>query len=419
MKVGDRIILTALSAVYGALSIGKVNGKIVFVKGLIPGEKAEVLIREVKKDYYFAHVINIIESSPDRIDASCKYYNVCGGCHLQHINYDRQVRIKEEILLDCLKRISHIDIALSDPLFHKNPLNYRHRGQFKIGKGNIGFYKEKTRDVVDISSCPIMIKDINNYFSLVKDILLKEIKDNKFLDIKEFSITHGDRAVMLTKCRERSISEGLINELLDKGFSGIFIDSGSGISIFGDEYTIFDLDGLKYTISPMSFLQSHWRLNQIVVKFIKDSLKPLKGLKILDLYAGAGNFTLPLALEAEEVVAIEENPFSVKDGKRNLVFNGIKNYRFMLSPVETYDFKEFFDVFFVDPPRSGLTNRVINKLLSLKNPPKKIIYISCNPATLSRDLKKLSLRYEIESVRLIDLFPQTFHIESLCFLRLR
>ncbi len=417
MRVGDRIALTAQSPAYGGFSLGRVNGKVVFVKGLIPGEKAEVLIREVKKDYYFAYVSTIIEPSPDRIDASCKYYNICGGCHFQHISYDRQIKIKEEILSDCLKRIAHIDIALSESLFYNYPFNYRHRGQFKIYEKNIGFYKEKSKDVVDISSCHIMIKDINNYFSLAKEVLLKEIKENKFLDMKEFSITYGDRAIMLIKCKR--FSEGLINELLSKGFSGVVIDSGTDISIFGDEYTIFELDGLKYTVSPMSFLQSHWRLNQIVVKFIKDRLMPIKGLKILDLYAGSGNFTLPLALEADEVVGIEENPFSVKDGKRNLTFNNIKNYRFILSSVEAYDFKETFDIFFIDPPRAGLTNRVLHNILFLKNPPQRIIYISCNPATLARDLRKLSSKYEIESIRLVDFFPQTYHIESLCFLRLR
>jgi 23S rRNA (uracil1939-C5)-methyltransferase len=419
LKVGDKITLTALLPVYGSSAISKINGKIVFIKGLIPGEKAEVLIKEVKKDYYFARVTNIIESSPDRIDAPCKYYNICGGCHLQHINYDRQIRIKEEILIDSLKRISCIDVTLSDPLIYEKPFNYRHRGQFKIDNRNIGFYKEKTHDVVDISNCPIMTDAINNYFSLAKDTLLMEMKGNKISGINEFNITYGDKAIMLIKYKEGFITKGLIDRLLNKGFSGIFVTSNQNVSVYGDEYTIFELDGLKYSLSPMSFLQSHWKLNQIVVRFVKDSLMPLKGLKILDLYAGAGNFTLPLSAEADQIVGIEENPFAIKDGIRNLTLNGIKNYRFVLSSVESYDFKGSFDVFFIDPPRSGLTNRVISKLLSLKNLPKKIIYISCNPATLARDLKKLALKYEVESIRLIDFFPQTYHIESLTFLRLR
>ena len=142
----------------------------------------------------------------------------------------------------------------------------------------------------------------------------------------------------------------------------------------------------------------------------------MKGKKVLDLYSGAGNFSLPIAVDAE-VTAVEENPHAVADGKRNLKINNIKNCRFICSAAEKFYTKEHFNILILDPPRPGLTNRVINTVFAIM--PEQIIYISCNPATLSRDLKKLFKKYEVESVRLIDFFPQTFHIESLVFLSLK
>lgn len=404
-----RIILQASSSVYGAFSLGRFNGKIVLVKGMIPGERAEIIIKEKRKDFYIADIFKVLESSPDRVKPPCEYFGVCGGCQFQYIDYKRQIKIKEEILQDCLRRIGKTEIELSEPLFHEDPWNYRHRGQFKVSNSNIGFYREKSRDVVDIKRCLIMKEEINNLLFLSRDI------HSKYPLLKEINITYGNSAVALIKVK-KDFSEKIAHEFLEYGFSGVFIDAGKGISKFGEEFTIFDLDDLRYTLSPMSFLQSHWRLNKKVVSFIKDNLKPYR-LRILDLYAGAGNFSLPLFREAEEILGIEENPFAIKDGKRNLSINGIKNYRFILSSVERYDFKDSFDVLIIDPPRAGLSNRVISKILNLSNSPERIVYISCNPTTLSRDLRKLSPRYKIESVRLIDFFPQTYHIESISFLR--
>ncbi|MBI3592517.1 MAG: class I SAM-dependent RNA methyltransferase, partial [Nitrospirae bacterium] len=178
-----------------------------------------------------------------------------------------------------------------------------------------------------------------------------------------------------------------------------------------------NLENLKYTISPMSFFQSHWKLNQAVVKFVKDNLQPLRGCRVLDLYSGAGNFSLPVAIDADEVIAVEENPHAIKDGKRNLEINNIRNCRFIRSSAENINIRGDIDILIVDPPRLGLTNRAIDKILA--KTPERIAYISCNPATLGRDLKKFLTKYELESVRMIDFFPQTYHTESLTFLRLR
>jgi 23S rRNA (uracil1939-C5)-methyltransferase len=407
-----RIIIEAFSSAYGAFSLGRYDGKIVLIKGIIPKEKAEVIITEERKDYLTAQAFKILEPSPDRVNPPCEYFNNCGGCQLQYIKYERQIKVKEEILLDCLKRIGHIEISLSEPLF-ENTWNYRHRGQFKISRGLIGFYKERSIDVVDIKKCLIMKEEINEYLRRVRDGFLN--KENSALS--EIAITYGNSAIVSVKYSGNS-PERIAKILLDIGFSGVVIDLNKRYLSFKNKYTVFGLDSLMYALSPMSFLQSHWRLNQSVVRFIKNNLKPLKGLRVLDLYAGAGNFSLPLFDEADEIVGIEENPFAIEDGRKNLELNRIKNYRFIHSSVETYDFVEPFDVFIIDPPRAGLSNRVVDKILGLSKLPERIVYMSCNPTTLSRDLRKLSLKYMIESVRLIDFFPQTYHVEALVFLRL-
>jgi 23S rRNA (uracil1939-C5)-methyltransferase len=167
-------------------------------------------------------------------------------------------------------------------------------------------------------------------------------------------------------------------------------------------------------VSPEGFFQSNWKLNLSLVDIIKSSLQPLKDKKILDLYAGAGNFSLPLAKDAR-VIAVEENRAAIKDGTRNLKINKIRNCKFIRSSSENFQVKDHIDIVIIDPPRMGLTKKAMGNVLSVL--PESIVYISCNPATFARDLKILLSKYEVESLRMIDFFPQTYHIETLAFLK--
>ena len=186
---------------------------------------------------------------------------------------------------------------------------------------------------------------------------------------------------------------------------------------YGKPYIALNLENLKYTVSPKSFFQSNWKLNQTVVAFIKENLLPLKGKKVLDLYSGAGNFSLPLAGDADKVIAVEENPYAIEDGRRNLKVNNIKNCKFIRSPAENFRMMDNVHIVILDPPRQGLSSETVNKMLKIT--PERIVYISCSPSTFARDLKKLLEKYSIESIRMIDFFPQTFHIEALAFLKIK
>jgi 23S rRNA (uracil1939-C5)-methyltransferase len=176
----------------------------------------------------------------------------------------------------------------------------------------------------------------------------------------------------------------------------------------------FDLSGLRYSISPWGFFQSNWALNVGVSLALAEALGDLTGKRVLDMYAGAGNFSLPLAGGAKEVVAVEENRHSIKDGERNAGLNGFKNFKLVEGRAESAKLKGDFDAALLDPPRPGLTKAAMDRVLGMA--PQRVAYVSCNPSTLARDLKKLGDRYGVDSVRLIDFFPNTYHIEALAML---
>jgi len=403
------VVLKAQSPAYGGLAIGRMDGKVVMIKGAIPGETVEVSITKDKKDYSEATVERVIEPSEDRCVPPCRYFGTCGGCQLQYIRYDRQVSIKEDVLKDCLKRIAGLDVTLSEPLSGE-PYNYRHRGQFKAAQGKLGLYREKSHEVVDIESCPLMVAEVNEGLATLRRVLKGAV-------YSEAHIVHGESTLALIKgARSDSANWGRLIGKHGGGFAGVYVEStDKGPIKLGLEYITLDLDGLQYTVSPTSFFQGHWRLNQSVVKLIIQALQPLEGKRVLDLYAGAGNFALPLALHARGVTAVEEVPSAVNDGKRNARINGIKNCKFIRTNVDSLRTTDRVDILIADPPREGLSPAALDKALLLK--PEKIAYVSCNPASLSRDIKKLGGQYELESIRMVDFFPQTYHIESVSFLK--
>ena len=416
----ETLQVSAERPAYGGLSIARVEGAVFFIKGAIPGEIVEAVIDEQKKDYSFGTAVNIITPSKDRIKPACKYFGTCGGCQLQYISYERQVSLKEEILSDNVRRGAKADIPLSASLYDDNPWRYRHRGQFKVSGDTIGFFREKSREIVDIDSCPLMIDEINEL--LAKTSLLLKSEPEMFQAISEIHVSYGDTGIALLKVTDKSglqlDAAKIASTMLGAGFGGICIEPAHGKpGFFGRHHTMFDLEEIKYAVSPQSFFQGHWRLNRSIVRLTRETLHPLNGKKVIDLYSGAGNFALPLALDSKEVTAVEDSTSAINDGKRNAKLNNIGNCRFIKCAAEQIDEVGACDVLVLDPPRAGLTNRVMNKILMLE--PERIAYISCNPSTFARDLKKLLVKYEMESLRLIDFFPQTYHIESVCFLRLR
>lgn len=406
--------IRAETPVYGGYVIGR-DGNVIFIKGAIPGELVDVSVDEKKRDYWLASVTNIIEPSDFRRKPFCDIFGVCGGCHIQFIEYQKQVMMKEEILCDAMRRIAGINAELLPSVTGKE-FGYRQRGQFKVShKGELGFYRGGTREVIPVRHCPVMSDGIND--------LLRDLKGQDLMGVKELHITSGDSKTALIKGRA---AEDLSERLFDAGVSGTAFENRESV---GKDYVTLDLNGLKYSITPWSFFQSNWALNTKMVADVVSGLMPLDGKKVLDLYAGAGNFSLPVSVLAREVIAIEENTDAVEDGMRNTMLNNIRNCHFINMPVEEALLQgkgsrtskllnsEPFDVIILDPPRPGLTSGCIKALMSAGCG--KIVYVSCNPATLARDIKKMSEKYDLEALRMIDFFPNTYHVEAVALLKQR
>jgi len=406
------LILKAETPVYGGYVLGR-DGRVIFIRGAIPGELVDVSVEERKRDYSVASVRTVIEPSPSRRDPPCRIFGTCGGCQLQFMEYDRQVSVKEEIIVDAMKRIGDVEVTLM-PSLAAQEFGYRHRGQFKVSaEGAVGFYREGTREVIPLEHCPVMVPEING--------MLRKLAGAGLRGVKELSMVSGDTLAILVK---GAMSEGAVQSLLEGGLSGIAFEDGDSL---GKDYITLDLNGLKYSVTPWSFFQSHWSLNRIVVETVARELSPLENMRILDLYAGAGNFSLPLSSQALEIVAVEENSAAVEDGRRNVMLNGIRNCTFVnvsvekilgsrkKQQVEKLFGEVHYDIIVLDPPRTGLTAECLRKVVEADS--ERIVYISCNPATLARDVKKMREKYEVESIRMVDFFPNTYHIEALVFLR--
>jgi len=406
------LILKAETPVYGGYVLGR-DGRIIFIRGAIPGELVEVSVEERKRDYSVASVRNVIEPSPSRREPPCRIFGICGGCQLQFMEYEKQVSVKEEILLDAMRRIGDVEVTLM-PSLAAQEFGYRHRGQFKVSaEGAVGFYREGTREVIPVEHCPLMAPEING--------MLRTLGNADLRGVKEISMSSGDTLAILVK---GAMADEAAQALFDSGLSGIAFEDGDSL---GKDYITLDLNGLKYSVTPWSFFQSHWSLNRVVVETVVRELSPLENKRILDLYAGAGNFSLLLALQAMEIVAVEENSSAVEDGRRNVMLNGVRNCTFVNLSVEKilesrkkHQAEKLFGethygIIILDPPRTGLTSECLRRIMETRS--ERIVYISCNPATLARDVKKMRGKYDIESIRMVDFFPNTYHIEALVFLR--
>ncbi|MEO5355730.1 MAG: class I SAM-dependent RNA methyltransferase [Nitrospirae bacterium YQR-1] len=384
------------------MCLSKKDG-VIFVKGALPGERVIAELTESKRDYSIAQTVEILNGSTDRVTPRCKDYNLCGGCHYQHISYQRQLSIKEEILLDCLQRIGKIDIPLSETVF-LNQWNYRNKAQFKVSGQNepgIGFYREHSRHVIPISQCHLLNPTINKF--------LEKLTGARFLrGLKEIHILTGDNTIAYVK--GDGVDEAQLDFFIDIGFDGVVSDEGLSL---GRSFCVLENSRpqFTYTVSPMGFLQANQGMNALLVEKVLELAGPIEGKSVLDVYGGGGNFAIPLSFSARSVTVIEENRHSVEDGLRNVKLNNVKNVTFKAKPFEKYRSLQTYDVVITDPPRAGLTNNAMETLKALS--PAKIVYVSCNPSTFARDAAKLLDKYVLSSVRLFDMFPNTYHAETL------
>ncbi len=411
--------------VYGGKGLGRINGRVVFVPFSIDGERVEVEIKREKKGIIEAQIKEVLEKSPFRREPLCKYFRVCGGCDFQHIDYKHQIEIKREILRESLERIGKLKrIPEIQTLPSRREFFYRNRTQLKIYGSNVGFYMKESHNVVDIDTCPLLIEPISKLPSKIKLILslfvTQPFEVQTFGDGNSFLL----KFLFTKKPKMFPVSLKQLRKVLGINIegAGIYYKKGETVvldKVFGKKFINYKVGDYTFKVSIDSFFQ----INVYQIEnLINTVLKHVKNSKFLaDMYCGVGTFSIPSALYVNRVFGFEINKFAVKDAKENAVINKVKNVKFY--PFETKRAVDFIlendlniDTVIFDPPRTGLNEYIISRISKIKTL-EKVIYVSCNPSTLARDLKSFGEKgFFLKEIYMIDMFPQTYHIESIAIL---
>ena len=370
-----------------------INNKITFVKDSLPLEEVEIELTKETTKYNEAKVTNYLSTSSLRVKPLCPKYDICGGCHLMHISYQDELNFKEQKVKDILYKYGHIDINKVNKIIGNDKLNYRNKAIFKVNK-DIGYYEEKTNTLVPINNCLLVDERINNILEEIKKLDLSNINEVlvRVSDLEDMVVFKGSKIDI----KDLPIKNVLLNDKILKG----------------NNYLIYPLDKYKFYISPNSFFQ----VNKYSVLNLYDKVKECVGEcnNLLDLYCGTGSIGIYLSDIAKKITGIEINEDAIIDANKNKELNHLDNINFICLDVSKYKLQDNFDTIIVDPPRSGLTKEVINYLLNSNS--KKIVYVSCDPVTLARDLNLLQEKYTIKEITPVDMFPRTYHVENVCLL---
>ncbi len=399
---------------FGGAGIGKVEGKVIFVRGGIPGEILKVKITKEKGRYAEAGIEEILRPSSERTPPRCPVFGRCGGCQWQHITYSSQLKYKEEILKETLQRIGGLKGVEIESII-PSPKDYWYRNRvtlstwFQKGEHRVGYHEEKSKGRIAVDGCPISSKPIDRaIFRLAKFLISTPRYPLKKIHIASDESTAYIGFVPIRKNDSKSLNS-ICNHL------GRFIEEEKVLIPENEEEFEFNLLGLRFYSAPSVFIQANKEINELLIQTV-DEWANLKGHeRVLDLYCGIGTFSLYVARRVEEVVGVDVNARAVSLANKSARANSITNVVFYALPSELFVEEAVrqgnkFDLIILDPPREG-AKEALKRISGLSS--EKIIYISCDPPTLARDLKMLTeLGYQILKIRLFDMFPQTYHIES-------
>lgn len=479
LKKNMRVTLRISSLAAGGEGVAKDFGVPVFISRVAPGDVVTAELFDVRKNFARARVVSIDEPSAQRIDPPCKIFKVCGGCQWQHIDYEHQLVAKQDIVKQAIKHIGKLNADVVQPVIGAaNPFFYRNKVQFPTvnpsGSSRFlaGYYKEGTHELVNIKHCPVQPDVLDRMLEATKDSLEKH--RFRAYDEAEHRGLVRHIAARVSAARGDVLLTLVLNatpehvEFVDKlkpvaaevmeavpEVKGVCVNFNAqrGNRIMGDttvpvagaDHVIEELrstlpsappnlrDGLRFCLSSQSFFQVNSeqavRILDVVLASVQTYAAEHLGRAptVIDAYAGVGTIAQWLSSSCKQVVAIEEVEPAVEDGRRNAVLNGLTNIDFRLGRVEDVlpnlssensqsDFAA--DIIVLDPPRKGVAPEVLSKVLNFQVP--RITYVSCNPATLARDLRILvDGGYDIETIQPVDMFPQTFHVESVTQLRKR
>ena len=393
----------------------RINGMVVFVPKALTGEKVRIRITEIKKNYAKGKVIEVLEKSKHRVDSGCPYYEECGGCNLRHQDSKENLKFKKEKVENAIKRIGKLDIKVNDVVSSFRDDNYRNKASFKVENNKIGFYSEGTYQLVDIKECKLMKKEINDSLYYIR----KYLEENKN-EIKNVTVKYGNAMneilidIYSVNESDINICDFLINNLPSLK-TIIFNDK----IVYQNGYISQIINGLMFNCSAKSFFQVNDMQAEKLYNLAIKSANLKESDTVLDLYCGTGTISCIVSSHVKKVIGVEIVEDAVRDAKCNLMINNINNVKFIVGDAakKVSKIKEKVDVIFVDPPRSGMDRKMISIIKNIKA--KKIVYISCNPVTMARDLNYLSDTYITSEVTPVDMFPNTAHVECVCLLNLR
>lgn len=381
--------------------ISYINNKVTFIDKVVPEDIVEVELTKEKKKYNEAKLIKIIKPSPLRIDAKCPYFSKCGGCQFQNITYENTIKYKKEKIVNIFSK--HKISIFPEVITNISPYNYRNKITLKVNNYKIGFYINKTHNLVEINKCLLANPAINASIPL----------------IKRFNICNGEVTI---RCNQNAEILIVINSQDNLNIDTNYLKSKIklvGIVVnnktyYGENSLFERMNNLLFKISYDSFFQVNPFIASQLFQIIGDNIDSSD--KVLDLYCGVGTLSLMAAKKAQKVLGIEVVPNAIINALFNARVNDLNNTQFVINDASTAisKIKPDFNKIIVDPPRSGLTKNIIDVLLKIK--PDEIICVSCDPQTLVRDFTLLSSIYEIKKSYILDMFSYTYHIETILIL---
>ena len=450
IKKNQEYIVDIIDNGFEGEGIAKIDNFTIFVPNSIKGEKVKILIVKVLSSHAFGKVLEIIKKSEYRTESDCSTYKRCGGCNLRHIKYEQTLKMKQNAVQSLVNKTLKTKIQVQETLGMENPYFYRNKAQYPVGidkngKPQIGVFANRTHEIIPIQKCLIQNEKSEKLAKFVFEWIVKNnisIYDEKTRKglIRHIVTKIGIRTneimcVLVINGNTIPKEQELVKEILEN-FPEVktivknintkntnVIMGKENVNLYGNGYIEDILREYKFKISPLSFYQVNPVQAEKLYNLGVEAAKIDKNDIVFDLYCGIGTISLFMAKYAKKVYGIEIVEDAVKDAKENALNNGVDNVEFLAGDVEDV-LDELInekgiipDVVMVDPPRKGLDNKSIDNIMKIH--PKKMVYISCNPATLVRDLAKFEELYEIESIKPVDMFPFTSHVECCALLELK
>lgn len=443
MKKNDVYTVEITGMSHEGQGVGKIDNFAVFIDGALLGEVVNIKIIKVNKSYAIGKLIEIIKPSKDRAEPFCNDYKRCGGCSLQHLNYNAQLNFKTDTVRENIKRIGKLEgVFVHDIIGMETAMYYRNKAQYPVGINkegiSIGFYAPRSHDIVNNDACHIQ----NQTSDVVKCVVKEFIEENKISVYDELSgkglVRHvitrvGFRTkevmvVLVINGNDLPFIDRLVEKItkkipevksiilnINKKDTNVILGNKNKV-IFGQPKIVDYIGKYKFEISPLSFYQVNPIQTEVLYSKALEYADLTGNETVFDLYCGIGTISLFLSEKAKKVYGVEVVEDAIKDAKRNAEINNVENVEFLVGGAENvvpkiYEQGVKADVVVVDPPRKGCDELLLKTLVDMK--PKRIVYVSCNPSTLARDLKYLDENgYRTVEVQPVDMFPHTGHVET-------